>query len=148
MIKMNGMSSAKRGNLSQTEEFQKDNDCVFCDTDHLNILSCNQLSFAVFDLFPVTEFHVLVIPNRHTSNFFDLRQTEIQAMHALLKVMKKQIESKDPKVTGFNVGVNVGEDAGQSVFHSHIHLIPRRYGDSNMVWNNPLGGIRWSVPKL
>ena len=77
-----------------------------------------------------------------------MRQTEIQAMHALLKVMRKQIESKDPKVTGFNVGVNVGEDAGQSVFHSHIHLIPRRYGDSNMVWNNPLGGIRWSVPKL
>jgi ATP adenylyltransferase len=82
--------------------------------------------------------HTLIIPKRHVAEFFDLYQPEINAVHALLLEIKNEISRIDTTVTEFNVGVNVGQAAGQSIFHVHVHLIPRRDGDVE----RPRGGIR------
>ena len=85
---------------------------------------------------------MLIIPKRHVANYFDLHASEVRAMHEMLVEMKKTIEMKDNLVTGFNIGVNAGKDAGQSIFHAHVHLIPRRKGDVE----NPRGGVRGVIP--
>ena len=120
--------------------------CVFCHIDESRVKAQKELCYATDDLYPVTQHHMLIIPKRHVSDFFDLYQPEINAIYELLKEMKSQIVELDKTVTGFNIGTNIGEDAGQSVFHSHIHLIPRRYGDINQTINNPRGGVRWAIP--
>ena len=79
---------------------------------------------------------MLVIPKRHVTNYFDLQQPERNAIHRLLVTERAAIQQKDASVSGFNVGVNAGEDAGQTIFHCHVHLIPRRKGDLD----NPRGG--------
>ncbi len=94
------------------------------------------------DDFPVTEHHTLVIPKRHVPDFFDLHQPEINAIHSLLSAMRADVTALDGSVTGFNVGINSGEDAGQTIFHCHVHLIPRRSGDME----NPQGGVRGVIP--
>ena len=91
------------------------------------------------DLNPVTPHHTLIIPKRHVADFFDLYQPEINAVHGLLWETQKEIEGLDEAVTGFNVGVNSGEDAGQTIFHCHIHLIPRRKGDAKNPFYTPEG---------
>ena len=119
--------------------------CLFCELqsgDDRKIETENELCYAIRDGIPVTEHHTLVIPKRHVSGFFDLHQPEINAVHSLLDEMRKQIEELDDSVTGFNVGINSGEDAGQTIFHCHIHLIPRRKGDIE----NPRGGVRGVMP--
>jgi diadenosine tetraphosphate (Ap4A) HIT family hydrolase len=85
---------------------------------------------------------MLIIPKRHVANYFDLNSPEVYAMHEMLAEMRKTIETKDNSVTGFNIGVNAGKDAGQSIFHVHVHLIPRRKGDVK----NPQGGVRGVIP--
>jgi diadenosine tetraphosphate (Ap4A) HIT family hydrolase len=85
---------------------------------------------------------MLIIPKRHVAAYFDLNLSEVTAMHDMLVEMKNAIETKDNSVNGFNIGVNVGKDAGQSIFHVHIHLIPRRKGDVK----NPRGGVRGVIP--
>ena len=114
--------------------------CLFCQIDPNLVVGENELCYARKDGFPVTEFHTLIIPNRHIANYFDLYQPEINAIHQMLEKIKKEIEEQDDSVTGFNIGVNAGEDAGQSIFHVHVHLIPRRKGDVE----NPRGGV-WAV---
>jgi ATP adenylyltransferase len=84
----------------------------------------------------------LVIPIRHTANYFDLHQPELNACNQLLESMKEEILKQDDTVTGFNIGMNNGKDAGQTIFHCHIHLIPRRKGDVD----NPRGGVRGIIP--
>jgi len=98
----------------------------------------NELAIAFRDLYPVTEHHTLVIPKRHVADMFDLYQPERNAIQALLEQQRKLILKQDSKVTGFNVGINAGADAGQTVFHCHFHLIPRRQGDCT----DPRGGVR------
>ena len=122
-------------------------DCVFCLLAKGTVRDEDEFCYAINDLYPVTEHHTLVIPKRHVPDFFDLHQWEITAIHTMLVTVKNKLEELDNSITGFNVGVNVGKDAGQSVFHSHVHLIPRRYEDANKTTNNPLGGIRWAIPK-
>lgn len=117
--------------------------CRFCTMGDRRIVGENELAYAFRDRFPVTELHTLVIPKRHVVSYFDLSQPEIDACNQLLRSAKTEIESIDPKVTGFNVGVNVGKDAGQSVFHCHIHLIPRRRGDVG----EAKGGVRGVIPE-
>ena len=90
----------------------------------------------------MTEGHTLIIPKRHVVSYFDLYETEVNAIHQLLNKVKKKIMEEDSPVSGFNVGVNVGKDAGQSIFHVHVHLIPRRKGDME----NPQGGVRGVIP--
>ena len=117
-------------------------DCVFCRLDaDRTILASSSLAFAIYDKFPVNPGHTLIIPKRHTANYFDLSAEEQQALFALLNEVKQQLaENYSPD--GFNVGINVGEAAGQTVGHVHIHLIPRYNGDIA----NPRGGVRGVIP--
>lgn len=115
--------------------------CQFCKSDH-KVIGEMDGAFAVFDKFPVTEHHALIIPSRHISSFFELTPYEIRVCLLLLEEVKNKIVKKDRKVTGFNVGINVGADAGQTVAHCHIHLIPCRKGDVT----NPRGGVRNTIP--
>ncbi|MFA0889093.1 MAG: HIT family protein [Synergistales bacterium] len=121
---------------------KRENGCLFCSVGEERLIAGNDLAFAVRDGFPVTELHSLVIPRRHVSDYFDLSKEELLACNELLRIVKEEILAKDPSVKGFNVGVNSGLVAGQSVFHCHIHLIPRREGDVP----NPRGGIRHVIP--
>lgn len=91
----------------------------------------------------MTPHHTLVIPKRHVSGFFELYQPELNTIHAMLAAQKQRIEKDDGTVRGFNVGVNTGTAAGQTVFHCHVHLIPRRDGDVD----NPRGGVRGVIPE-
>lgn len=98
--------------------------------------------FAVLDKYPVTEGHHLVISKRHILDYFAMSYNEKRDAEMLLSLLKRQIISDDPSVQGFNVGMNCGEVAGQTVMHAHIHLIPRRAGDTA----EPRGGVRGCVP--
>ena len=90
----------------------------------------------------MTKLHTLIIPKRHVSSYFELGQAEINAINQLIIAAKAEIEKADDTVTGFNIGINNGESAGQTIFHCHIHLIPRRDGDIE----DPRGGIRHVIP--
>jgi diadenosine tetraphosphate (Ap4A) HIT family hydrolase len=94
------------------------------------------------DGYPVTEGHLLIIPLRHTANVFTMTEQEIRDSETLIRVLSEKIKELDTSVTGFNIGTNIGESAGQTVFHAHIHLIPRRDGDCE----NPKGGVRGVIP--
>ena len=118
------------------------NGCLFCDIDQDRIVASNSLAYAIRDGFPVTDLHTLIIPKRHVAEYFDLTQAEINAVNRLLIDEKLAIQQVDRSVTGFNIGMNCGEDAGQTIFHCQIHLIPRRQGDVE----NPRGGIRHTLP--
>ena len=106
------------------------------------IVAENDLTYAVSDGFPVTEGHMLVIPKRHVEGFFGLTTDEVLSCNQLLKELHASIKTQDQLVKGFNVGMNVGAAAGQTIFHCHIHLIPRREGDVE----NPRGGVRHTIP--
>lgn len=117
--------------------------CPFCNSDHqLSLQDENALAFAFYDKFPVTAFHTLVVPRRHVADYFELTQAEVAAIHELLQRQRKRLKAADATITGFNVGVNIGADAGQTVFHVHVHLIPRRNGDTQA----PKGGVRGVIP--
>ena len=116
--------------------------CPFCELERDRIISSNEHALAFRDGFPVTELHTLVIPKRHAETYFDLSATERQDIHDLLESCRSEILSQDPSVEGFNIGWNCGRAAGQTVFHCHVHLIPRRVGDVN----NPRGGVRGLIP--
>ncbi len=117
-------------------------DCLFCHVPKERMVHENELAFAFRDAFPVTALHTLVIPKRHVLEIFDLGRPETNACNEILKRAKQEIERMDPDVAGFNVAINNGEVAGQSIRHCHIHLIPRRKGDVE----NPFGGIRNIIP--
>lgn len=120
--------------------------CIFCDiyiVDKNRVIAENNLAFAIYDAFPVNEGHMLIIPKRHFDNFFDASEEEAAAIYALLHECKKIID-EDYHPTGYNIGVNIGSDGGQTVMHLHVHLIPRYKGDVE----NPKGGIRRLKPQL
>jgi diadenosine tetraphosphate (Ap4A) HIT family hydrolase len=116
--------------------------CSFCEMPADSVVEENELAYAVWDTFPVTLLHMLVIPKRHVGGYFELGQPELNACHRLLEQQKEAIEQQDASVEGFNVGINDGEVAGQTIFHSHIHLMPRRRGDVE----EPIGGVRNVFP--
>lgn len=119
------------------------NDCVFCNIDKSRIEIENDLALSFKDLYPVTEGHTLVIPKRRVQSFFELSSNEKKAMFELLESQKQDLQNKDKLITGFNIGINDGQDAGQTVMHCHIHLIPRRKGDMK----DPRGGVRGVIPE-
>jgi ATP adenylyltransferase len=121
----------------------RDADCVFCNNCAGRIIAENELCFAIRDGFPVTDLHTLIIPKRHVADYFDLYQPELNAIHDLLSRQRQSIMHEDKTVTGINVGINAGKSAGQTVFHVHIHLIPRRNGDVE----EPRGGVRGVIPR-
>lgn len=113
-------------------------DCVFCCAERTKeIIASTDLSLAFFDGFPVSPGHALIIPRRHVASFFDLTEEERTDMMSLLCRVKEMVAQRFHP-DGYNIGVNVGEAAGQSVFHVHIHLIPRYIGDVP----SPKGGVR------
>ena len=119
------------------------NECIFCEivtTDR--VIDQTEHCFVIRDAFPVTEGHTLIIPKRHVADYFDLNSNETSDIQELLQKHKALIEVNDESVDGFNIGINVGETAGQTVFHVHVHLIPRRIGDVE----NPKGGVRGVIP--
>lgn len=116
--------------------------CLFCSMAEERIVDENALAYAIRDGFPVTPMHTLVIPKRHVPSYFQLTPEELLACNELIGKLELAIRGEDPSVAGFNVGVNIGEMAGQTIFHCHIHLIPRREGDVP----NPRGGVRHLIP--
>jgi diadenosine tetraphosphate (Ap4A) HIT family hydrolase len=122
-----------------TMESQKQ--CIFCNLASERIIAENELCLAIRDGFPVSEGHTLIIPKRHAADYFDLTSDEIAAMQAMMKESKCQLDNT-LHPDGYNVGVNVNAAAGQTVFHVHMHLIPRYIGDVE----NPKGGVRGVIP--
>ena len=118
------------------------NPCLFCDSKNSGIAHENDLAYASFDSYPVSDHHCLIIPKRHIKDYFDMTNDELIACNDLIQIVKKEILSKDVNVKGFNIGTNAGKIAGQSIMHCHIHLIPRREGDVD----NPQGGVRSVIP--
>jgi diadenosine tetraphosphate (Ap4A) HIT family hydrolase len=116
--------------------------CFFCELPDDCVVATNALAHAIRDRYPVTQLHTLIIPKRHTDSFFDLFEPERRAISQLLNMLKAEIVQGDPTVDGFNIGVNVGETAGQTVSHVHVLLIPRRKGDVQ----DPRGGVRGVIP--
>ena len=127
---------------NQTKRTEK-LDCPFCNPDsERELIVESATAYAIYDKFPVNYGHVLVIPKRHCSDYFDLSFKEQAACIFMLNKVK-EIVSDRFKPDGFNVGINVGEKAGQTVNHVHIHLIPRYDGDVE----DPRGGVRGVIPK-
>ena len=116
--------------------------CIFCNLPKDRVVFENDLAIAIYDGFPVTDLHALIIPKRHTENYFSLTNNELFSCNQLLKEFEIEVNKKDKLVKGFNIGINTGEVAGQTIFHCHIHLIPRRQGDAD----NPRGGVRNIIP--
>jgi ATP adenylyltransferase len=116
--------------------------CPFCAVDPSAILLRNAAAFAIRDVNPVTPLHSLVLPRRHVAGYFDLQLPEIVAIEELLRALRIDVAAKDGAVEGFNVGINVGAAAGQTIPHCHVHLIPRRRGDVPDPW----GGVRAIIP--
>jgi diadenosine tetraphosphate (Ap4A) HIT family hydrolase len=114
--------------------------CIFCQDDR-PMLAQTKLSIALLDSFPVANGHTLVIPKRHVATIWDLTTEEYADAFDLVRQVKVILQSKYAP-HGFNVGVNCGEAAGQSVFHAHIHIIPRYFGDVP----HPRGGVRNIIP--
>ena len=112
--------------------------CLFCKNKVKGKFIENELAYATFDSYPVSKYHTLIIPKRHVKDYFGLFQAEVNSCNNLIKKMREIILKKDKKVLGFNVGMNAGKIAGQTIMHCHIHLIPRRKGDVK----NPQGGVR------
>jgi ATP adenylyltransferase len=112
--------------------------CLFCNISKSKIIKSNELVVVIKDNYPVTKHHCLIIPKRHCLDYFDLYQPEINAISQLINEMKIELQKKDKTIKGFNIGNNSGEVSGQTIFHCHIHLIPRRKGDTE----NPKGGVR------
>ncbi len=105
------------------------------------VIDSNDLAFAIEDAFPVSPGHALIVSRRHVESFFDLTVDEVAAIVALLHRAKARLDERDHP-GGYNVGINIGRDAGQSVMHVHVHLIPRYAGDVAM----PEGGVRNVIP--
>jgi diadenosine tetraphosphate (Ap4A) HIT family hydrolase/5-methylcytosine-specific restriction endonuclease McrA len=116
--------------------------CLFCELPHSRIIAENELALAIRDGYPVTPLHTLIIPKRHVADYFDLHAPERNAIEALLRQQRDELSETDKNVSGFNIGINAGETAGQSIFHVHVHLIPRRSGDVE----KPRGGVRGVIP--
>ena len=116
-----------------------DPDCLFCRWIREGKTVATLGTVAAFDDgYPVTDGHLLVVPLRHTADWFSMTEAEVRDSEALIRTLADRLRQRDPSVSGFNIGTNVGQSAGQTVFHAHIHLIPRRNGDAD----NPTGGVR------
>ena len=125
-------------------------DCLFCKilikpvkmTGFRKIVESNDSFFAIRDNFPVSKYHTLLIPKRHVTDIFQLYGDETLSLFRLLQRQKMILKDADSTITGFNVGFNSGYDAGQTIEHAHVHLIPRRKDDVD----DPIGGIRNVFP--
>jgi diadenosine tetraphosphate (Ap4A) HIT family hydrolase len=116
--------------------------CPFCSLPESRIVEENAWARWIHDGFPVSPGHSLVVPRRHVKSFFDISGEEKQAMLALLERAKSTVD-RERQPSGYNIGINDGQAAGQTVMHLHMHLIPRYEGDVP----DPRGGVRWVLPE-
>lgn len=120
--------------------------CVFCgiekQIDSSRILYQDSTWIAIYDGYPVSKGHVLLIPKRHCASYFDLNFIELESVSATIGIVKILLDKKF-KPDGYNIGINCGEAAGQTVPHCHIHIIPRYNGDME----DPRGGVRGVIPE-
>lgn len=131
-----------RSNIFQKNDLKPTFGCLFCTIENLTIIAENETGYAIRDTSPVSPNHMLIIPKRHCLDYFEMTRQERCDAHELIELLKDRVLEKDPLVNGFNIGINCGETAGQTVFHAHIHLIPRRENDTP----NPRGGVRGVIP--
>ena len=116
--------------------------CPFCSLPESRIVESNEIGWVIRDAYPVSPGHTLVIPKRHVGSFFELTAEERGELLALVTSAKTQIDA-DHRPSAYNIGINDGPAAGQTVPHLHIHLIPRYDGDRE----DPRGGVRWIIPE-
>ena len=114
------------------------NNCIFCNLLPKEIIDEYKNFFVIRDAYPVTPLHSLIITKRHVVSYFQCSKEELNEIPIILDTQKTELKILDDTITGFNIGMNIGEDAGQTIFHCHVHIIPRRKGDIL----NPRGGIR------
>ncbi len=117
------------------------NTCPFCHLPDERILNTTEHSLIIRDGYPISEGHSLIIPKRHIASLFEASEAEQRDLLQAMNWAKKQLD-EDLKPDGYNIGINDGVAAGQTVMHLHIHLIPRYKGDSE----DPKGGVRWLFP--
>ena len=120
----------------------REQSCTFCRISEESVLWENELAIGIADKFAVTAGHTLLLPKRHIGDYFDLYKPEKNALDALVLQTKTTLQQQDSTITGFNIGANSGASAGQTIFHAHMHLIPRRDNDIK----NPRGGVRGVIP--
>ena len=117
-------------------------ECVFCNIDKENVLYQDESWIAIYDNYPVSKGHVLLIPKRHVKTYFELNYVELASIGVNINIVKHILDKKyEP--SGYNIGINCGESAGQTVPHCHIHIIPRYDGDVE----DPRGGVRGVIPE-
>lgn len=116
--------------------------CPFCTIPNSDVVGENSFYSVIRDRYPVSVGHSLIIPKRHLASLFELTTEEFNALHGVLHKTRQQLDI-GYQPTGYNIGINVGEAAGQTVFHLHIHVIPRYTGDQA----DPRGGIRLIFPE-
>lgn len=119
----------------------RESECLFCNlqlNEKKRIIEENILAYVIRDAYAVTEYHSLIIPKRHVNDYFELTQAEVNAVNQLIQSQKLLLDKDDKSIEGYNIGMNCGEVAGQTIFHCHVHLIPRRKGDVK----NAKGGVR------
>lgn len=117
-------------------------DCLFCNLPPTRIVHANRLAVVIQDAYPVSRGHTLVLPRRHVGSFFELESPERDAVFELLDVARRDL-NQTLHPDGYNIGINDGSAAGQTVPHLHVHLIPRYNGDQA----DPRGGVRWIFPE-
>lgn len=116
-------------------------DCIFCNIEKDRMVIENETAYAIYDGFPVSKGHMLIIPKKHFKDYFEVDQQTRDELWKLVDECKRIVDKKF-KPDGYNIGINCGEAAGQTVMHLHIHLIPRYKGDTE----NPKGGVRGVIP--
>lgn len=137
-----------KGNKDQTDFRDSktpdiESDCRFCpDKVSHRIVEEYDSVWAMKDGYPVSDGHHLIFPKRHALDWFSISEKERRDVDALIRILKKRLSESDSTISGFNIGMNCGESAGQTIFHAHIHLIPRRDGDTP----KPKGGVRGVIP--
>ena len=115
--------------------------CPFCDPEPDRVVASSDHAVALLDGYPVSEGHTLVVPTKHAASLFDLSPEEQAAVWTLVREVRDHLQSA-LSPDGFNIGLNDGEAAGQTVLHAHVHVIPRHRGDVP----DPRGGVRWVIP--
>ena len=119
-----------------------DSFCLFCQPGNHVLVAEGKTVYAIKDANPVSDNHLLIIPFRHCKDYFELTPEEHREIQEFIHSLAQGIRARDPLVTGFNIGVNCGASAGQTIFHTHIHLIPRKDNDTP----RPRGGVRGVIP--
>ena len=116
--------------------------CVFCEVNKNLIVNSSDLFYVIRDAYPVTYLHTLIISKRHVETYFDLNDEELSELPSIIKAERQALLEIDKSIKAFNIGMNSGAEAGQTIFHFHVHLIPRRSGDVK----DPRGGVRGVIP--